>query len=137
MSKTYIKNPYFLLDGEDYSAQVKSVEVDRKKDELDTTASGDDGHTAIHGLSGDSFTLNLYQPADMSTLDAKLSDIYENELTVVCEVCEAGSVVSESNPSFSGNVKLFEHKPISGDVGTVLMTPVVLKAQGSITRSGT
>lgn len=137
MAKHYIKNPFVSADGHDISTYVKSVEVDRKKDELDTTASGDGGHTQIPGLSKDSFTLNLYQDKDFSVLDRILSDIYEAETAVVVEVCEQGSVVSESNPSFTGNAKLFEHKPIGGDVGAVSMVPVVFVVDGAITRSGT
>lgn len=137
MAKHYIKNPFLMVDGQDLSSYVKSVEVDRKKDELDTTASGDDGHTQIPGLSKDTFTLNLYQDVDFSVLDRVLSDIYEAETAVVVEVCEQGSTVSETNPSFTGNAKLFEHKPISGDVGAVSMTPVVFVVDGKISRSGT
>jgi len=55
----------------------------------------------------------------------------------VVEACEQGSVVSESNPSFTGNAKIYEHKPFSGDVGTLSMTPIVLVVDGAITRSGT
>jgi len=69
MAKHYLKNPFVSVDGHDISVYVKSVEVDRKKDELDTTASGDGGHTQIPGLSKDSFTLNLYQDKDFSILD--------------------------------------------------------------------
>ena len=137
MAKDYIKNPYLLVDGHDFSSYVKSVEVDRKKDELDTTASGDGGHTQIPGLSKDTFTLNLYQDKDLSILDRVLSDIYEGETAVLVEVCKTGSTVSESNPSFTGNAKLFEHKPFSGDVGTVSMVPVVFVVDGAISRSGT
>jgi hypothetical protein len=137
VAKHYIKNPYLLVDGHDFSTYVKSVEVDRKKDELDTSASGDGGHTQIPGLSKDSFTLNLYQDKDFSVLDRILSDIYEAETGVVVEVCEAGSTVSGANPSFTGNAKLFEHKPIGGDVGAVAMVPVVFVVDGAISRSGT
>lgn len=137
MAKHYIKNPFLMVDGHDLSAYVKSVEVDRKKDELDTTASGDGGHTQIPGLPKDSFTLNLYQDKDFGVLDRIISDIYEAETSVVVEVCEQGSTVSVSNPSFTGNAKVFEHKPISGDVGVVSMTPVVFVVDGAISRSGT
>jgi hypothetical protein len=137
MAKHYLKNPFVSVDGHDISVYVKSVEVDRKKDELDTTASGDGGHTQIPGLSKDSFTLNLYQDKDFSILDRILADIYEAETAVVVEACEQGSVVSESNPSFTGNAKIYEHKPFSGDVGTLSMTPIVLVVDGAITRSGT
>jgi len=137
MAKHYIKNPYLLIDGRDFSTYVETVEVDRTKPKLPTTASGDGGETGIPGLSLDKFTLNLYQDKDFSILDRILSDIYEAENAVVVEVCEAGSTVSEANPSFTGNAKLYEHKPISGKVGAVSMVPVVFEVDGAITRSGT
>lgn len=137
MAKHYINNPYLLVDGHDFSSYVETVEVDRTKPKLDVTASGDGGNVGIPGLPNDKFTLNLYQDKDFSVLDLYLSDIYEGEVAVVVEVCEAGSVVSESNPSFTGNAKLYEHKPISGKIGAVSMVPVVFEVDGAITRSGT
>lgn len=139
MAKTtfYINNPYLLLDGHDFSEYIESVEVGLSKDKLPTDASGDGGHTAMHGLSADSFVLNLYADKDYSILDRILYDHYSAETSFVVEVTSAGSIVSEANPSWTGTCKLFAYKPLSGKVGTEAMIPVTLEVQGSITRAGT
>lgn len=137
MAKTYLKNPTVFIDGHDFSPYVKSASVNRQKDELDTTASGDDAHSQIPGLSKDSFTFNFYQDADLSILDRVLADIYDAESAVVVEVTMAGSTISESNPSWSGNAKLYNYSPFQGDVGTVVMAPATFLCDGPITRAGT
>lgn len=136
-TKTYIKNPFVSVDGHDLSAYVKQATVTRQKDELDVTASGDGGHTQIPGLSKDQFVFDLYQDADMSVVNRIISDIYEGETAVVVECCQAGSVVSESNPSFTGNAKVYQDQPISSAVGAVAMQSVTFAVDGAITRSGT
>jgi hypothetical protein len=138
VAKSYIKNPFLMLDGHDFSSLVKGVTVNQSKAELPVTASGDGGEKSIHGLAKDSFTLDLYQDADLSILDRVLFEHLDDEEAFVVEVAKAGSTISSSNPSWTGNCKVFNYTPLSGDVGTVHMASgVVLSVQGAITRSGT
>jgi hypothetical protein len=133
----YLKNPSVHIDGHDFSGYVKSASVNRQKDELDTTASGDGAHSQIPGFSKDSFTFNFYQDKDMTILDAVLSNIYDAETAVVVEVTKSGSTISESNPSWTGNAKLYNYSPFQGDVGTVVMAPATFQCDGPIVRAGT
>ena len=135
--KGYLKNPYVLVDGHDFSSYVKGVTPHRSKAKLPTTASGDNGEMAIHGLEANSFSVDFYQDKDLSVVDRILSDLYEAESTFVVEITAAGSTVSEANPSLTANCKLFDYTPFGGDVGSVLMSSVVFDVQGVVTRAGT
>ena len=135
--KGYLKNPYVLVDGHDFSSLVKGVTPHRSKAKLPVTASGDNGDMAIHGLSTDSFSVDFYQDKDLSVLDRILSDLYEGESTFVVEITPAGSTVSESNPSLTANCKLFDYTPYGGQVGSTLESTVVFDVQGVATRAGT
>lgn len=137
MAKTYLKNPTVTIDGHDFSSYVKSASVTRQKDELDVTASGDDAHASIPGLSKDTFTFNFYQDEDMSILDRVLANIYDAEVPVVVEVTKSGSTIGESNPSWQGNALLYNYSPFQGDVGTVVMAPATFVCSGPIVRAGT
>lgn len=134
---TFLKNPFVSIDGHDFSQYVKNVTINRQKDELDTTASGDNAHSQIPGLSKDSITLNMLQDADLSIVDRVLADIYEAGLAVVVECAMAGSTISEANPSFTANARLYNYVPFQGDVGTVVMMSPQFMCDGPIVRSGT
>ena len=135
--KGYLKNPYVLVDGRDFSSLVKGVTPHRTKAKLPTTASGDSGDMAIHGLESSTISVDFYQDKDLSVLDRILSDLYEGELTFVVEVTPAGSTVSEANPSITANCKLFDYTPYGGQIGATLESSVVFDVQGTTTRAGT
>jgi hypothetical protein len=134
--KTYLKNPAVFVDGHDWSTYVKGCTVTRNKAQLDVTASGDGGTTDIHGLSKDTFAIDLYQDQDFSLVERVLSNLYEAESVFVVEVVPRGSTVASTNPSYIGNCKLYADV-VGGQVGAVLESPVTFAVQGAITRSGT
>lgn len=135
--KGYLKNPFLVVDGHDFSSLVKGVTPHRSKAKLPTTASGDGGDMAIHGLESNSVSVDFYQDKDLSILDRVLSDLFENEQAFVVETTANGSTVSESNPSITINAKLFDYTPWGGQVGSTLESTVVFDGQGVATRSGT
>ncbi len=135
--KGYLKNPYVVLDGHDFSSLVKGVTPHFSKAKLPTTASGDSGDTAIHGLEASSYTVDFYQDKDLSVLDAVLHEIWEDERQVVLEITAAGSTINAANPSYTANVKLFDYTPFTGPVGTVYESSCVFDVQGVTTRAAT
>jgi hypothetical protein len=137
VTKFYIKNPCVLVKTTDVSAYVKQVTVTLHKDELDTTASGDAGHTQIPGFSKDTIALDLYQDKDFTVLDEILWEIYADEQAVALEVTPSGSTLSESNPGWEGNGKLYDYVPLKEAVGAVAMVSPTFTIDGKLNRIGT
>lgn len=132
-SSIIIKDPFVEIDGVDYSRQVKSVAVTPNADKVDTTASGDGGHTSKHGLRADTIVLSLFQDADLAALDAALWAIFDGEETVEVNAGYRAQATPE-NPHWSGNCKLFTYSPLSGDVGSAVMVTPTFEVQGKLER---
>lgn len=136
MAKFVLKDCWIAVSGVDLSDHVSSVEVNTSADDVATTAfSGSGGVERMQGLRDDSFTLNFHQDFDPSEVDATLWPLYDSGSAFTVEVAAHGSVVSGTNPKYSGTCIMTEYQPIAGEIGALSETSVTFPVSGKIARS--
>jgi len=131
MAKSLLLNCYIAIAGVDVSDHVSSVEVSYKRAQVDSTNFSGGGKEAMPGLKSDSFTLQIQQDFAAASINAILEPLYQAGSEFTVEVRPAAGPVSATNPSFTGQVILFEYQPLSGKVGDLSDTKVTLPSQRS------
>ena len=137
MAKYVVKGGTVTFGGNDVSDHIKSVDVKRSKAKIDST--GLNGNGAVdntHGLSDESFEFEVMNDHDPGVLEEILSGFYDTEAEFEVVVRPFAGAASASNPEFScATSKLFDYDPISGNVGALSTSKVMIQANGGITRS--
>ena len=127
MAKFVYKNATVVINSVDLSSQVEQVTVERKLDEVETTAFGDVAHNYVTGLESNKLTLSLYADYSAASVHATLSPLVGSTTTVV--VKPTANATSTTNPSFTMTALISNYMPVDGKVGDVgklsLTFPVV------------
>lgn len=105
------------VNGVDLTDHCSSVEVQLKKDSVDTTNFAGGGKEQQQGLKNDMFVMTLQQDYSASEVDSVLWPLYNtgNEFTVT--VLPAVGSVTATNPEYSATCILMEYTPLSGKPG--------------------
>lgn len=121
----------------DLSSVVRSLEFTIEAEELDVTAMGTNGWRALAvGLKTGNINLNLYQDFESTgkAIDKKFYDLVNNAILFNLALRPFNAARTSDNPEYQVPVRSYTHNPMSGEVGTVLMTPVRLRAAGAVVR---
>lgn len=129
MAKTVLRDCVITVNGVDFSDHVSSVEVQLKKNLVDTTNFSGGGKEQKHGLTDDEFTLNFQQDFAAAEVDATLYPLYSNETEFTVTVKPTVGAVSATNPQYSGTCILAEYSPLNGKVGDLSETKVKFPSQ--------
>src|SRR4051812_41820275 len=99
------------VNGVDLSDHVRSVSIDAKVDELDTTAMGSTWHARIGSLKDWSATIEFNQDFAASKVDATVWAALGTVVTVAGT--PVSGTVTATNPRYSGSMLVNDYKPIS------------------------
>jgi hypothetical protein len=133
VAKFVATNYNIKINGADFSSAIAAVTFDISAAEQETTAFGDTFVQRIAGLKDASVTLDFHQDFGSAAVDATLFPLLGSNATVV--VIPNGSVVSGTNPSYTGVFLVTEYSPFASSVGDLATLSITLPlADGVITR---
>jgi UTP:GlnB (protein PII) uridylyltransferase len=131
MAKVVLRDCYIEVDGNPLSSHVSSVEIELKKDEINTTNFGGDGRERAAGLKDDMFTITFQQDYSAGSVDAILYPLWDLETEFTVKVRPTSAATSASNPEYSATCILLDYQPLAGKVGELSDTKVKIHAQRS------
>ena len=135
--KFVVKGGFVSINGVDLGPNIRSFEVKREKAKVDAsglTGSGAMDH--VHGLADEEFEFEVMNNFDPGMVDDTLNPLYENETEFEVIARPFAGAESASNPTYAcATCKLFTYHPISGKVGELSTTTVVISANGGMTRT--
>jgi hypothetical protein len=121
------------INGADFTSSIAAVTMDTSAAEQEVTAFGDNFVQRISGLKDASVSLDFHQDFGATAVDATLFPLLGSQATVT--VIPQGSVVSATNPSYTGVFLVTEYQPFASSVGDLATLSVSWPlASGSITR---
>ena len=133
MAKFVATNYNIKINSVDFSTAIAAVTFDISAAEQEVTAFGDSFVQRIGGLKDASVTLDFHQDFGAASVDATLFPLLGGNATVV--VIPNGSVVSATNPSYTGVFLVTEYSPFASSVGDLATLSITLPlADGTITR---
>ena len=133
MAKFVATNYNIKINSVDFSTAIAAVTFDISAAEQETTAFGDTFVQRIAGLKDASVTLDFHQDFGSAQVDATLFPLLGGNATVV--VIPNGSVVSATNPSYTGVFLVTEYSAFASSVGDLATLSITLPlADGTITR---
>ncbi len=134
MAKFVATNYNITINGTDFSSDIAAVTFEMSAAEQETTAFGNTFVQRIAGLKDASVSLDWHQDfAASGGVDSVLFPLLGSNATVT--VIPNGSVVSSSNPSFSGVFLCTEYSPLASSVGDLATFSVSWPlASGTVTR---
>ena len=133
MAKFVATNYNIKINGADFSSAIAAVTFDISAAEQETTAFGNTFVQRIAGLKDASVSLDFHQDFGAAAVDATLFPLLGSNATVT--VIPNGSVVSATNPSYTGVFLVTEYSPFASSVGDLATLSITLPlANGVITR---
>ena len=133
MAKFVATNYNIKINSVDFSTAIAAVTFDISAAEQETTAFGNTFVQRIAGLKDASVSLDFHQDFGATAVDATLFPLLGSNATVT--VIPNGTVVSATNPSYSGVFLVTEYSPFSSSVGDLATLSVSFPlASGEITR---
>ena len=133
MAKFVATNYNIKINGADFSSAIAAVTFDVSAAEQETTSFGNTYVQRIAGLRDASVSLDFHQDFGSAAVDATLFPLLGTNATVV--VVPNGSVVSPTNPSYSGVFLVTEYQPFASSVGDLATLSVTWPlADGTVTR---
>lgn len=133
MAKFVATNYNIKINGADFSSAIAAVTFDISAAEQETTAFGNTFVQRIAGLKDASVSLDFHQDFGAAAVDATLFPLLGSNATVT--VIPNGSVVSATNPSYTGVFLVTEYSPFASSVGDLATLSITLPlASGVITR---
>jgi hypothetical protein len=133
VAKFVALNYNIKINGADFSSAIAAVTFDISAAEQETTAFGNTFVQRIAGLKDASVSLDFHQDFGVAAVDATLFPLLGSQATVT--VIPQGSVVSATNPSYTGVFLVTEYSPFASSVGDLATLSVTLPlAEGVITR---
>jgi hypothetical protein len=133
VAKFVATNYNIKINGADFSSAIAAVTFDISAAEQETTAFGNTFVQRIAGLKDASVSLDFHQDFGSAAVDATLFPLLGSAATVT--VIPNGSVVSATNPSYSGVFLITEYSPFASSVGDLATLSVTFPlASGVITR---
>jgi len=121
------------INGTNFSTSIAAVTFDISAAEQEVTAFGDSFVQRIAGLKDASISIDWHQDFGAASVDATLFPLLGTNATVT--VSPLGSVVSSTNPVFSGVFLCTEYSPLASSIGDLATLSVSWPlADGVITR---
>ena len=133
MAELVLTNCFVSIDGNDVSANVKSVTINYASEILDKSAMSDTSRERIAGLKDWSMDFEFNQNFAASGLDSILFPLVGTSIPVIVRP-DAGSV-STSNPNYTGAAFLENYNPIEGAHGELGTSKITMPGNGALSRA--
>jgi hypothetical protein len=115
MAKIVYTGCKVLVNSVDLSNHIEQVTLNRKDDQVETTAFGSAYHDFVAGLQTNTVTFTFQQDFAASSVQATLYPLTGS--TTSFSVNSTASANSTVNPAFSGTILVSEWSPIDAQVG--------------------
>ena len=133
MAKFVATNYNITINGTNFSTSIAAVTFDISAAEQETTAFGNTFVQRIAGLKDASVSLDFHQDFGAASVDSTLFPLLGTNATVT--VSPLGSVVSSTNPSYSGVFLCTEYSPLASSIGDLATLSISWPlASGVVTR---
>ena len=133
MAKFVATNYNIKINGADFTSSIAAVTFDVSAAEQEVTSFSDTFVQRISGLKDASVSLDFHQDFGSASVDATLFPLLGSQATVT--VIPNGTVVSATNPSYTGVFLCTEYQPYASSVGDLATLSVTWPlADGVITR---
>ena len=133
MAKFVATDYNITINGTDFSTSIAAVTFDISAAEQETTAFGNTFVQRIAGLKDASISLDFHQDFGAASVDSTLFPLLGTNATVT--VSPRGSVVSATNPSYSGVFLCTEYSPLASSIGDLATLSISWPlASGVVTR---
>src|SRR5262245_27318234 len=125
----------------DVSQHARRASISITFDDNDVTTFGDSFHAHKPGLGDWSAQIDFFTDFRSTGLgatqgiDKTLFDLAANSVRFNIGIRANNAARSSDNPEYNGAVQIFSHDPISGEIGTPLMTPLQVKGAGNLVRT--
>lgn len=117
MAKFLLTDGYVSVNGVDLSDHAFSLDTPQERDRVDVSGFNSTGAKEfLPGSSDESCTIGFLQDFASAKVHATLEPLYRNQSTFVLEVRPTSTVVSSTNPKFTGTVALFSYNGLSGQI---------------------
>lgn len=126
---------FVSVNGVDLSDHVRSVSIEAKADELDSTAMSATYRSRIGGLNDWSISIEFNQDFAGSEVDATIFPLLGSTTAIVVRPDSAGQ--SATNPTYSGSVLVSQYQPVGNAVGELATVSVTWPGAGTLTRTAT
>ena len=130
MAKFFHKLAYVSIGGVDLSDHIANFEISETRAELTTTAFGDHGVRRISGLEDSSVTIDFHEDYANSEVHATIYPLIGSTAGFV--YAPAGTVISATNPKYTGNVLITEWTA-GGAIGDLAEVSVTWPVDGVVT----
>lgn len=135
MAVKVLLNQAVVVNGSTLTTAVKSAALAVEAAALDSTAMGDTWVENTMGLKSGTLTLSLLDDFTDDAIDEILWSWFNTGTAVTWSTRpEAASIVSVSNPQYSGSLLPNQYN-IGGGVGELAMKSLTFPLTGSVTRS--
>jgi hypothetical protein len=136
-SKFILESCVVTINGVDFTDHCSSVEVNFKKNGVDTTNfSAGGGKEQMAGLGEDTFTVELQQDFSAAEVDQTLWPLFNGKTEFPVTVQPAAGSVSTTNPLYTGTCILLDYIPFTGKPGTLAAVKLAFPTQRTgITRT--
>ena len=130
-----LTDPFLSINAVDMSDHTKQVAFDATADMLDSTAGGNTTRQRLAGLKDWSVEADIEEDYAAASIDATLFPLIgAAPFAIEVRPVKTGGR-SATNPGYSGNAVLENYKPVAGQHGQILMTHVILRGAGPLTRN--
>ncbi len=136
MAKRVVTAAYVSIGAVDYSAQVKGCELSMTAPDVNVTNMLSVGWDEfLAGVKTADLRIDFVLDGDLSGLDSALWTAFSAGTSLAFALRPTNAVVGTTNPTYSGNIFVSQHNPITGNVGDAYSASRTYKCTGAVSRA--
>lgn len=136
--KFVVKEGILTINAVDLSDHVSSIDIPLTKAQIDATGLNFGGGTDwVHGIADEGLTVEFMNDEDSGSVTDTLFPLYRDETVFPITYQNFPGPVSDENPSYEADCKLFNYDPVNGQVGALSKSQVTFKVIGLVDRATT
>jgi hypothetical protein len=122
MSKLVFVNGLVLINANDLSNHVQSVDIEGVRTEVDVTSMGDVNSEIVLGLGDVTATVVFFNDYAAGSIDSILFPLWQTNTPFPVEFRPVNAARSTSNAAYTMTALLPTYAPINGGIGTAVTT---------------
>jgi hypothetical protein len=127
MAKLVLVNAMVLVNANDLSNHVQSVDIEGVRTEVDVTSMGDTNSEIVLGLGDVTVTVVVFNDYAAASLDSILFPLWQTNTPFPIEIRPVNAARSTSNPAYTMTALLPTYAPINGAVGAAVTTSLAFR----------
>jgi len=127
MAKLVLTNALVLVNSNDISSHVQSVNIEGQRNEVDVSSMGDTFSEIVLGLTDVTVTVGVFNDFAAANVDSILFPLWQTNTPFPIELRPVNAARSTSNPAFTMTALLPNYSPLNGSVGDAVTTDVAFR----------